>query len=73
MSEGDLENLCLKYPQYQAHLMRDKFPKMKALDQSEFYANKCVDAGNNVIQYVILSEDTKHFSSNWTTQLSGAI
>ena len=91
--------VCLKYPQYQAHLMRDTFPKMKAwsmahrilnklptsnnntnnyvecsfrytkedqmnrhkaynlpdlltilLDKSEFYANKCVDAGNNVIE-----------------------
>ena len=91
--------VCNKYPQYQAHLMRDTFPKMEAwslahrvvnrlptsnnntnnlvecsfrytkedqfnrhkaynlpdllsilLDRSQFYANKCVDAGNNVLE-----------------------
>ena len=91
--------VCIKYPQYQGHLMRDTFPKMDAwslahritnklptsnnntnnlvecsfrytkedqfnrhkaynlpdllsilLDNSEFYANKCVDAGNNVLE-----------------------
>ena len=91
--------VCNKYPQYQAHLMRNTFPKMEAwslvhriinklptnnnntnnlvecsfrytkedqfsrhkaynlpdllsilLDGSHFYANKCVDAGNNVLE-----------------------
>ena len=50
MSEGD-----------QANCLEDFYADpLKALDQTEFYANKCVDAGNNMIQSVILSEDTKH-------------
>ena len=107
-SEDDMSNqlemmyadpVCNKYPQYQAHLMRDTFPKMNAWslshritnklptsnnntnnlvecsfrytkedqfnrhkaynlpdllsilpDKSDFYANKCVDTGNNVLE-----------------------
>jgi hypothetical protein len=103
--------ICLKYPQYQSHLMVDTFPKMKAwslshrisqklptsnnntnniveasfrytkedqfnrhkaynlpdllsilLDESEFYAFKCVDAGNNRIESWLRNCHSKYIS-----------
>ena len=44
--------VCLRYPQYQAHLMRDTFPKIKAWSMLHRITNLLPTSGNNTNNYV---------------------